>query len=92
MHFVGIGGAALSGLARVMTSRGISVTGSDARDSAMLDSLRAIGVTCHVGHAAEHLGAADTVVVSTAIRADNPEVVEARRSGLRLWPRASSPV
>jgi UDP-N-acetylmuramate--alanine ligase len=90
VHFVGIGGAALSGLARLMTERGIAVSGSDAQDSPVLDQLRALGIACQVGHAAEHIGDADTVVVSTAVRDDNPEVVEARARGLRLWPRAAA--
>ena len=90
VHFVGIGGAALSGLARLMHARGIRVTGSDARDSAMLDSLRALGITCHVGHEAAQVGDADTVVISTAVREDNPEVLEAQARGLRLWPRAAA--
>jgi UDP-N-acetylmuramate--alanine ligase len=90
VHFVGIGGAALSGLARLMTARGIVVTGSDAHDSATLRSLRAEGIHCFVGHAADHIGDADTVVVSTAVPADNPEVVCALRSGLRVWPRSAA--
>jgi UDP-N-acetylmuramate--alanine ligase len=90
VHFVGIGGAALSGLARIMHARGISVTGSDARDSTLLASLRALGITCYVGHAAEQVGDAATVVISTAIRADNPELVRALGAGLRVWPRAAA--
>jgi UDP-N-acetylmuramate--alanine ligase len=90
VHFVGIGGAALSGLARLMAARGLTVSGSDVKDSPVLDALRALGITCYVGHAAEQLGDADTVVVSTAIRADNPEVVEASARGLRVWPRAAA--
>ncbi len=90
VHFVGIGGAALSGLARLMVAHGVQVTGSDARDSAMLASLRMLGIPCFVGHRAEQLGDADTVVVSTAIREDNPEVRAARSAGLRLWPRAAA--
>jgi UDP-N-acetylmuramate--alanine ligase len=90
VHFVGIGGAGLSGIARIMLARGITVSGSDARDSRALDALRALGATCHVGHRAEHVQAADTVVVSTAVREDNPEVVEARARGLRLLPRSAA--
>jgi len=90
VHFVGIGGAGLSGIARIMLARGIAVTGSDARDSATLEALRALGAICHVGHAAEQVHDADTVVVSTAVRADNPEVVEAQRLGLRLLPRSAA--
>lgn len=90
VHFVGIGGAALSGLARIMAGRGVEVTGSDARDSVLLDSLRALGVPCWVGHRPEHVEGADTVVVSVAVRADNPEVVRATELGLRLWPRSAA--
>jgi UDP-N-acetylmuramate--alanine ligase len=90
VHFVGIGGAALSGLARIMHSRGVTVTGSDAADSATLRTLRTLGIDCFVGHAAHHVDAADTVVVSTAVAADNPEVLRAQQLGLRLWPRAAA--
>ena len=89
VHFIGIGGAALSGIARIMAARGIPVTGSDDQDTPFLPSLRERGVTCHLGYAAEHLGDAETVVVTTAARADNPEVVEARRRGLRMLPRSA---
>lgn len=89
VHFVGIGGAALSGVARIMALRGVPVTGSDDHDTPFLPALRELGVPCHLGYAAEHLGEADTVVVTTAAREDNPEVVEARRRGLRLLPRSA---
>lgn len=89
VHFVGIGGAGLSAIARLMRQRGVRVQGSDARDSAVLNSLRREGITCFVGHAAAHLAAADTVIASTAVREDNPEIVEAQRRGLRLWPRSA---
>jgi UDP-N-acetylmuramate--alanine ligase len=87
VHLIGIGGGGMSGLARLLQARGIPVTGSDARPSVTLTALRALGVTCHVGHAAEHVGDADTVVVSSAIRADNPELVQARSRGLTVLPR-----
>ncbi|MGY2875287.1 UDP-N-acetylmuramate--alanine ligase [Marmoricola sp. URHA0025 HA25] len=90
VHFVGIGGAGLSGIARIMIARGIEVSGSDAKPSATLEALRALGARCDVGHDAEHVRGADTVVVSTAVRADNPEVVEAERLGLRLLPRSAA--
>ena len=90
VHFVGIGGAALSGLARIMAARGVSVTGSDTKDSVLLDGLRAIGVVCWIGHHAHQVDGADTVVVSTAVKDDNPEVVRARERGLRLWPRSAA--
>lgn len=90
VHFVGIGGAALSGLARVMVGRGVTVAGSDAKGSVVLDSLRELGIPCQVGHRAEQVEGVDTVVVSTAVRDDNVEVVRARQLGLRLWPRAAA--
>jgi len=90
VHFVGIGGAGLSGIARIMLARGTTVTGSDAKPSRALEALRALGAECWVGHDAAHVGGADTVVVSTAVREDNPEVVEARRLGTRLLPRSAA--
>jgi UDP-N-acetylmuramate--alanine ligase len=89
VHFVGIGGAGLSAIARLMLARGITVSGSDGVASGTLDKLREAGATVYVGHAPEHVHAADTVVVSTAVREDNPEVVEAQRLGLRLLPRSA---
>ena len=92
VHFVGIGGAGLSAIARIMAASGVEVTGSDDADTPFLPSLRELGVTIHRGYAAEHLGdlgAGDSVVVTTAAREDNPEVAEARRRGLRLLPRSA---
>src|SRR4051794_41844642 len=90
VHFVGIGGAGMSGIARIMLARGQRVSGSDAKDSRTLSALRALGATVFVGHAAEHLGDADTVVVSTAIRDRNPELAAARERGLTVIPRAAA--
>jgi len=90
VHFIGIGGSGLSGIARIMLARGIAVSGGDARESATLDALTALGATCHVGHDATHVEGADTVVVSTAVRGDNPEVAAARERGLRLLPRSAA--
>jgi UDP-N-acetylmuramate--alanine ligase len=90
VHFVGIGGAGMSGIARILLARGIPVSGSDAKESSALASLRALGAEINVGHEAPYVKGADTVVVSTAIREDNPEVVEARRLGLRVLPRAAA--
>ena len=93
MHFTGIGGAGMSGIARIMLARGISVSGSDAMPSAMLDDLHAQGARVHVGHAAANLGdlgPGDTLVLSSAIRADNPELAEATRRGLRVMHRAAA--
>jgi UDP-N-acetylmuramate--alanine ligase len=88
VHFVGIGGAGMSGIARILLARGVAVSGSDRRDTPTLLALRALGARVAVGHDPAHLGGADTVVVSTAIRDDNPELVAARERGLRVLPRA----
>ncbi|WP_051515395.1 UDP-N-acetylmuramate--L-alanine ligase [Candidatus Blastococcus massiliensis] len=88
VHFVGIGGAGMSGIARILLARGVRVSGSDRRDTPTLLALRALGAEVAVGHDAAHLGEAATVVVSTAIRADNPELAAARQRGLRVLPRA----
>jgi UDP-N-acetylmuramate--alanine ligase len=90
VHFIAIGGAGMSGVARIMLKRGIAVSGSDAADSEVLGQLSALGAKVYVGHAAEHLGDADTVVVSTAIRSTNPELVAARERGLRILHRAAA--
>lgn len=90
VHFIGIGGAGLSGIARIMLTRGITVSGSDATDSPTLDALRGLGATCYIGHQAEQVNDADTVIASTAVEADNPEVLQAQRLGLRLWPRSAA--
>jgi UDP-N-acetylmuramate--alanine ligase len=90
VHFVGIGGAGMSGIARIMLARGLPVSGSDAKDSVTLAALRALGATVHVGHDAANVADADTVVVSTAIRPANPELVEATRLGLRVVHRAAA--
>ena len=89
VHFVGIGGAGLSAIARLMLARGIRVSGSDGVDSPTLHALEAAGATVFVGHAAEQVTGADTLVVSTAVKEDNPEVVEADARGLRLYPRSA---
>jgi UDP-N-acetylmuramate--alanine ligase len=91
VHFVGIGGAGMSGIARILLARGVPVSGSDARGSATADALRALGAAVYIGHGAGNVGSdVDTVVVSTAIRDANPEVVEAHRRGLRVLRRAAA--
>ena len=89
VHFIGIGGAGLSAIARIMARNGVVVSGSDDQDTPFLPALRELGVTCHLGYAPEHVAEADTVVVTTAAREDNVEVAEARRRGLRLLPRSA---
>jgi UDP-N-acetylmuramate--alanine ligase len=90
VHLVGIGGAGMSGIARVLLARGARVSGSDAKDSRTVAALRALGATVHVGHEGGNLGDARTVVVSTAIRDDNAELVEAARRGLHVVARAEA--
>src|SRR5215212_3127621 len=83
VHFVGIGGAGMSGIARIMLARGVPVSGCDARESRALVALRARGADIEVGHSAEHAASADTLVVSSAIRPDTAELVEAAARGRR---------
>ena len=90
VHFTGIGGAGMSGIARIMLARGVTVSGSDSAASPMLDQLAALGADVHAGHDARYARGADTLVVSTAIRADNPELAEAQRLGLRILHRSAA--
>ena len=90
VHFTGIGGVGMSGVARIMLARGVVVSGSDSVASQQLDQLAALGADVHVGHSADYLGDAATLVVSTAIRPDNPELTEASRRGLRVMHRAAA--
>jgi len=90
VHFTGIGGAGMSGIARIMLARGVKVSGSDAAPSDLLTALAGQGADVHIGHAAANIDGADTLVVSTAIREDNPELAEARRRGLRVLHRAAA--
>jgi len=90
VHFAGIGGAGMSGVARIILARGVAVSGCDSAASSQLDELAAIGARVCVGHSAEHLAAADTLVVSSALRPDNPELVQARRMGMRVLHRAAA--
>src|SRR3954469_3542905 len=89
VHFVGIGGAGLSAIARIMAQQGVPVSGSDDQDTPFLPALRELGVPVHASYAAAHVGDADTLVVTTAAHDDNPEVVEGRARGLRVLPRSA---
>ncbi|MFF5128806.1 UDP-N-acetylmuramate--L-alanine ligase [Streptomyces syringium] len=90
-HFIGIGGAGMSGIAKILTQRGARVAGSDAKDSATAEALRALGATVHIGHAAGHLAEdATCVVVSSAIRADNPELAAAAERGIPVVHRSDA--
>lgn len=90
-HFIGIGGAGMSGIAKILAQRGARVAGSDAKDSATAEALRALGATVHLGHAAGHLADDTTaVVVSSAIRPDNPELVRAAELGIPVVHRSDA--
>ncbi|MFD9570387.1 UDP-N-acetylmuramate--L-alanine ligase [Streptomyces sp. NPDC059982] len=90
-HFIGIGGAGMSGIAKILAQRGAQVAGSDSRDSETAQALRAHGVTVHIGHAAGHLADDTTcVVVSSAIRADNPELARAAELGVPVVHRSDA--
>jgi UDP-N-acetylmuramate--alanine ligase len=88
IHFVGIGGSGMSGIAEVLLNLGYTVSGSDLRPSNVTDRLVGLGARFFDGHKAEHVAGGQVVVTSTAVRADNPEVVEARRTGTPVIPRA----
>ncbi len=90
VHIVGIGGAGMSGIARILVSRGVTVSGSDAKESKRLVALRALGVDARVGHDPENVAGAAVVVISTAIRPTNPEVVAAEERGIPVVSRAEA--
>jgi UDP-N-acetylmuramate--alanine ligase len=88
VHFIGVGGIGMSGIAELLVNLGYLVTGSDERQSPVTDRLSTLGVQVEYGHAARHVGGADVVVVSSAVRATNPEVEEAVRRQIPVIPRA----
>jgi UDP-N-acetylmuramate--alanine ligase len=88
IHFIGIGGAGMSGIAEVLHNLGYVISGSDQGDSATLRRLHGLGIRTHVGHAAANLIDADAVVTSTAVQSDNPEVLAARGKHIPVVPRA----
>ncbi|GGB89841.1 UDP-N-acetylmuramate--L-alanine ligase [Pseudoduganella buxea] len=88
IHFVGIGGSGMSGIAEVLVTLGYNVSGSDLGSNAVTQRLAAMGATVHQGHAAEYIGQADAVVTSTAVKSDNPEVLAARARKIPVVPRA----
>ncbi len=88
IHFVGIGGSGMSGIAEVLLNLGYRITGSDLSENAATRRLAALGATVHAGHAAEHVAEADVVVVSTAVGNNNPEVMAARAKRIPVVPRA----
>ena len=88
IHFVGIGGAGMSGIAEVLHNLGYAISGSDLADSATLRRLAGLGIKTFVGHAAENVVGSDAVVTSTAVQGDNPEVLAAREKKIPVVPRA----
>ncbi|MCX9190758.1 UDP-N-acetylmuramate--L-alanine ligase [Carbonactinospora thermoautotrophica] len=90
VHFIGIGGVGMSSIARIFLARGIPTSGSELKETRTVEALRALGAKVYIGHAPEHLDGVDTVVVSTAIRESNIELIEARRRDLLILPRAAA--
>lgn len=88
IHFIGIGGSGMSGIAEVLLNLGYTISGSDLNDSPTLRRLAALGIQTFVGHGASHVQGADAVVTSTAVKADNPEVQIARERHIPIVPRA----
>ena len=89
VHFIGVGGVGMSGIARVAHDQGMQVSGSDIKESRYTKQLREAGITVFIGQKAENIPEGDPVVViSTAILENNPELIEARRRGLEIWHRA----
>ena len=88
VHFVGIGGAGMSGIAEVLLNLDFQVSGSDMADNVATQRLKGMGAMVHIGHLAQHMEQADVVVVSTAVKSDNPEVVAARAKNIPVVPRA----
>jgi len=88
LHFTGIGGIGMSGIAELLLNLGCRVSGSDLKPGPVIDRLRALGGEIHIGHSADHVHGADVVIVSSAVRPDNPEVAEARRRQIPVIPRA----
>jgi UDP-N-acetylmuramate--alanine ligase len=88
IHFVGIGGIGMCGLAELLLAQGYAVTGSDLASGATVERLRRLGARVAIGHDAAHVGSADVVVVSSAVRRDNPEILAAQARGVPVIPRA----
>src|SRR5205085_4613673 len=88
IHFVGIGGIGMSGIAEVLLNLGYKVSGSDLKASSVTDRLKQLGATIYVGHRAENVAGADVVVTSSAIAKDNPEVIQAHSTHTALIQRA----
>jgi UDP-N-acetylmuramate--alanine ligase len=90
VHLMGVGGAGMSGIARILLARGVAVSGCDAKESTVLAPLRALGAVVEIGHDAAHVEATDTLIVSSAIRPNNAELEAARARGRLVLPRAAA--
>ncbi|WP_167142523.1 UDP-N-acetylmuramate--L-alanine ligase [Canibacter zhoujuaniae] len=90
VHFVGIGGSGMHGIARMLHARGVFVTGSDRSENAATKALKELGVTVHIGHAAEHVAGADTLVVTGALWQDNPEYQYALQNNIPVLHRSQA--
>jgi len=90
IHFIGIGGAGMSGIARIMLAKGFSISGSDKNDSSLLTSLKALGAVIFIGHDAQNLGQAELVIVSSAIAEGNPELAAAKAKNIPVVQRANA--
>ena len=90
IHFIGIGGAGMSGIARIMVAQGLLVSGSDVKESSVTQNLATLGATIRIGHAAENIAGVDLIVLSTAISANNPEIVAAEKLGIPRISRAQA--
>ena len=88
IHFVGVGGSGMSGIAEVLSNLGYTISGSDLADNATTQRLASLGITTYVGHSADNVKGADAVVTSTAVKQDNPEVIRAREMHIPIVPRA----
>ena len=88
IHFVGVGGSGMSGIAEVLSNLGYVISGSDLADNATTQRLAALGIRTYVGHTADNVAGADAVVTSTAVQSDNPEVIRAREMKIPIVPRA----
>ncbi|MDP1557951.1 MAG: UDP-N-acetylmuramate--L-alanine ligase [Nitrosomonas sp.] len=88
VHFIGVGGSGMSGIAEVLLNLGYQISGSDLTDNPATLRLRGMGAVVHVGHTSSHISTADAVVISSAVKADNPEVIAARQKNIPVVPRA----
>ncbi|MEO8103263.1 MAG: UDP-N-acetylmuramate--L-alanine ligase [Betaproteobacteria bacterium] len=88
LHFIGIGGSGMSGIAEVLINLGYAVSGSDLAETAVVKRLKSLGATVQIGHAASNIAGADVIVTSSAVKSDNPEVIAAKAARVPVVPRA----